>query len=383
MARRDPLVLHRRRRSGEAQVPVLLLGHLDLVRPLGLAGIPVLLGVTDPGDLALRSRYVLGHTVHQGFGGGEAGAGTLARLLSVGEVAERLFGERVPLFHGDGEALAYIRRHRRALAPHYRFVLVDDALAEAMADQLAWAELCAAHGVPSPRTLPGSRSAEAGDVLGFPVIVKPRRSVDRAALPAGVFDRAGLVFAGAAPLAEHPLVKWRAQALVIQQYIPGDETRSFHGFSSDRGELLASFCGRRLRARPGTGESSFIELWKDPAVAAAGRELAERLGCRGPFKIDLKRDARDGRHHALVEGRPEVAPAQQPDYGTRHRWLDVSVDVHAFKELRGLGKLDTRGWLRSLLSHRLVYSTFAWRDPRPWAHWLSGVLLHALLPVKA
>jgi D-aspartate ligase len=180
---------------------------------------------------------------------------------------------------------------------------------------------------------------------------------------------------------------------------------SFHGFAAPDRRLLAWFCGRKLRTYPAVaGESALLELVRDPALEAAGRDVATRLGLRGPFKIDLLRDEHSGRiytlevnarfnlwHHLgaahgvnlplvayqlLVDGLEPTAP---PLYQPRAQWLNFYRDFQAFRADPALG-IGT--WLRSVLGLRTLHEIFAWSDPLPFLTW-AGRVLRAHLPGRA
>jgi D-aspartate ligase len=161
--------------------------------------------------------------------------------------------------------------------------------------------------------------------------------------------------------------------------------------------VLASFVGRKLRTFPArTGDSSLIELVHHRAAEKAGRRIVAALGLRGPFKLDLKVDARDGKlwlievnarfslwnhlgaangvdllsiaYAYLVDGtRPAAAR-----HGTHTRWLDLALDYKAFRELHAKGALSTAAWLRSIAFTPKVYSVFRWNDPWPACYrWIA------------
>jgi predicted ATP-grasp superfamily ATP-dependent carboligase len=177
--------------------------------------------------------------------------------------------------------------------------------------------------------------------------------------------------------------------LVFQEFIPGDDRHlwSYHGFADEEGRVLQSFVGRKIRTRPPiTGESAYIEMVRDPGLSLFGRKMAERLGLRGPFKIDFKQDPRNGRlvvlevnarctlwnflgavngvnlmqagYEYLVHGkRPE-----SHEYSTQHRWIDVRP------QLLGL-------WLATLFDGPRVHNVFSWDDPGPYAALWTGRLV--------
>jgi len=140
-----------------------------------------------------------------------------------------------------------------------------------------------------------------------------------------------------------------------------------------------------------TGESAFIEIAHDASLEAAGRDVVRRCPLKGPFKMDFKRDPRDGRwylleinarynlwhylgaanglnlpltaYEYLVHGKRPAAPR---GYRTKHRWLYLRFDWLAYRELAARGELTFHGWLASLASAPRVCQLFRWDDPLPF-----------------
>src|SRR5206468_1375886 len=106
------------------------------------------------------------------------------------------------------------------------------------------------------------------------------------------------------------------------------------------------------------------------------------------FKIDFKKNPSSGRFYMLeINARfnlwhhlgavsgvnlPQVAyeflvngSAPVPaDYSTRYKWVDLTLDRKAFRELRERHEITPARWLRSLLTPK-VYDVFSWTDPSP------------------
>jgi predicted ATP-grasp superfamily ATP-dependent carboligase len=150
------------------------------------------------------------------------------------------------------------------------------------------------------------------------------------------------------------------------------------------------------------GESAFIEVVDAPGLEALGQGIARRCPLQGLFKMDFKRDPRDGRwflleinaraslwhyvgaangvnlmraaYEYLVQG---LAPVPRRA-GTRTRWLNLGLDAKASRQLRSRGELSWPGWIASLASPRMVYGLFAWHDPMPWVmHWRGRLFRRA------
>jgi D-aspartate ligase len=348
----------------------------------------------------LRSRHVDGHCLVPGYLPQQE-AETALTLLRLGERLTEALGRRVPFFYGQDAHLELLYRHRSELERHYLFTLNDDPLAWSLHDKGRFFPLCVAAGVRVPRTVvpsPGHDIARELGELRPPLVVKPRTKTDWKAIQSALLEShsKARVFASAADLLAHPRFQALAELVVVQELIDAPVTAlySFHGFATPEGRLLASFSGRKLRTYPCVaGESAFVELVHDGDVEATGRAVVEKLGIRGPFKIDLIRDARTGELYTLeVNARfnlwhylgaangvnlPLLAyeylcdgrvPLEPPRYDVRTRWLDFYRDRHCFQED---AQLSTPQWLQSLLFGHTVNARFAWDDPMPFIDWMQ------------
>jgi len=231
-------------------------------------------------------------------------------------------------------------------------------------------------------------------------LLKPRAKRDwhNSALCQRLFDGEGkaVVFPDGAAARAHPVVSLFHEQLTFQEYIPGDDTAlwSYHGFADEHGNVIGAFTGRKVRTYPaGMGESAYIELAHDAALHSLGADVARRCELRGPFKIDFKRDAWDGRWYVLeINARytlwqylgaanganlmrvaydylvsREHTAVPVPRTGTR--WIDASLDFKAARQLMREGQLGWAGWLGSLVGSRKLYNVFSWSDPNPFVHW--------------
>jgi predicted ATP-grasp superfamily ATP-dependent carboligase len=373
--------------------PVMLWGGLSLLRSLRLASVSVVLATSDPADPALRSRHVAG-ICH--LPAPDADERTLVEaLVQAGARLHEGLGRRVPLFYGNDEQLSLVYGHREELERHYLLNLNDPALGLALLEKDRFEALARRHGLPVPRSWPMGDGGHALAEAGGPKVVKPRRKThfEESALRRAVFSGHGkaLVFRdGAELLARLPAA--HAGEVSVQDYVPGPDQRlvSFHGYADETGRVLAWFVGRKIRSFPAhTGESSFLELVRDDALARLGLDVAARLGLKGIFKMDFKQDERDGAYYLLeINARfslwnylgaangvnlPAVAydhlvhgkTAAPAPYATRYRWLKLALDWKAFRELRAAGELTAAQWLRSVVRSPAVYHCFDWTDPAP------------------
>ena len=375
--------------------PVFLLGGgLNLIRPLGIAGIPAIVASPDPHEPALASRYCSGGCQLPPLRMHEA---VTEALLAAGDRLASALGRRIPLFYGNDDYLDVIYSIRDELAQYFLLMLNEPEVGDALIDKDRFEALARDRGLAVPRTLSwDDRSPDALCHIEGPVLVKPKMKLGWDTSPIFLQLLGGRgkarVFGSGREVLEHPVAARYQDQLTFQEFIPGDDRHlwSFHGIADERGALLAGFVGHKLRTFPSlTGMSTFLKLAHDEEVAAIGRRIVAQVPLKGVFKIDLKEDAVNGRFYVLeinarynlwhhVAARdginlPQIAydylvhgarPPETP-YRTEFRWLCFPHDFHAYRELASRGKLSLGGWLYSLLASRNVYDLFSWTDPLP------------------
>src|SRR5690349_1874189 len=158
-----------------ARVPVLLLGGVNLVRCLGMAGIPAVVASPDPAEPAFASRHCRAAAIIPPYDNPKA----VNRLLAIGELLRTLALRRVPLLCGSDDALQFIYAHRDRLQRHFAMLLVEPGIAGALIDKQRFQALAAERGLPVPRELRwDGRGCDGLAAAPGPVIVKPRSKVD-------------------------------------------------------------------------------------------------------------------------------------------------------------------------------------------------------------
>ncbi|WP_448206167.1 carboxylate--amine ligase [Azospirillum sp. sgz302134] len=273
-----------------------VMGDLDMVRPLGMAGVRCTV-VAYPGSPVLHSRYVQDAIIWDDASRDPDGL-VDALLRHAGTQAEPPV-----LFFQDDAQLLLVSRNRDRLAPAFRFALADAELVEDLVDKGRFQALAERLGLPVPATRrfsPTREPAPASIDLRFPVIVKPltrRKAWDEAE----GFGKAVQVDSLDELRALWPRLAAVGLDLLVQEMIPGPETRieSYHVYVDDAGRVAGEFTGRKIRTYPlAYGHSTALTITDEPDVAALGRKLVERLGLRGLAKFDFKR-APDGGLHLL------------------------------------------------------------------------------------
>jgi D-aspartate ligase len=369
----------------------LVMGDVDMVRALGMAGIPVAFFGRDD-EPARLSRHV------------RASLPWIDPWERQDELVEALlaFGRaqpRPPVLCPQTDAtLLVASRHRERLAERFRFTLADAELVEQLVDKSRFQLLAAEHALPVPRAQrlrPIPDGPPPALEVPFPLVIKPlTRTPDWSSL-AGA-SKALHVREPGEFAAAWPELSQLTTELLAQQLIAGPESRieSFHVYVDESGAVAGEFTGRKIRTFPRDyGHSTSVEVVTLPDVADLGRDVVARLALKGVAKLDFKRDD-GGRLHLLeinprfnlwhypgaiagvnlpalayadLTGRERTAVATRP---RRVAWVDPLQDMRAAHA----DGVSPPAWLRFLAGCRAVCG-LAWTDPAPF---LRGKLWGAI-----
>jgi D-aspartate ligase len=357
-------------------------GDADLVRPIGLAGIPCAVP-REPGAQLARSRFV-----RETFAWVDAAAEPERFVDVLAAFGGRCDEPPVVYCEADWELLA-VSRHRDRLAPAVRVTVTRPELVEDLVDKSRFQRLAAALDLPVPEAARiDPATAGPDDVpVAFPLVVKPltRHS--------GSWDEAaGGAKAVQADDAARLRELWPALTgeVLVQTLVPGPETliESYHTYVDAAGEFAAEFTGRKIRTYPlRHGHSTAVEITEAGDVRALGRDIVRRLGLDGVAKLDFKRTADGGLRllevnprftlwhhlaavaglnipaivHADLTGRPRP-PAGRARPGAR--WCHPLADNRARRD----AGIPLRRWARWLAASDAT-SALSFDDPVPALAW--------------
>jgi predicted ATP-grasp superfamily ATP-dependent carboligase len=373
--------------------PVCVLGEIDLVRALGLAGIRSAVAATvyEPAHYSRHTATVLERI--DPWLEPEAAANSLLAFARTQPQAPALF------YDADWDLLV-VSRFRDRLREGLRFVVPHPELVEDLVDKSRFQALARRRELPVPRAVRVGCEDDPRDELGlrFPVVVKP---LTRQMTTWAPVTRSKVADAGDPSVLRRLRERLAASGLdaIVQEAVPGPETaiESYHVYVDADGEIAAEFTGRKLRTWPRRyGYSTALEITRSASVRELGRDLVERLDLQGVAKFDLKR-APNGElkllevnprfnlwHHpgalagvnipALVHadlmGLPRP-PAGEAKPGVR--WCSLAHDLPAARA-EGTGVLR---WARWALACE-AKSGFAWDDPLPLPRALGARLRRRL-----
>lgn len=387
--------LKRQRSEREDPALAVLMGDVDLLRAVGLAGIPCAV-MAGPGAPERYSRFP--QTVIPDADSWRYPDLLLERLRTFGWAQPE---PPVLLYDTDGQLL-FISRNRDRLAQAFRFVIPDAALVEDLVDKERFQALAKRLKLPVPpgRTLRPAEEPIPTD-LGFdyPLVLKPL--IRRTSLWGHLGGSAKAIeVESAAQLRElWPRMAAGRMVVMAQQLIRGPETavESYHVYVDAQGKPAAEFTGRKIRTWPTQyGMSTALETTDAPDVIALGRALVQRLKLRGVAKLDLKRGADNQLYLLEVNARfnlwhhlgaragvnipavvyADLAGSERPATAARAgvQWCKAWTDVRAARA-QGMSLLRWLAWLTGTDAKR----AFALDDPWPLlgaAGWRLSRKLH-------
>ncbi len=378
------------------RVPAVLLDvnlpALKVARSLGRRGIPVIGVVARRGAWAQSSRYL---DVRVEPAAGDRDAAFLDYLIALS--AE--LGSWPVLIPLNDEHVLFVSRHRAQLSPHYRFLMAEPDVMEAVVSKSGVAELAQRCQVRQPAVFPLSSLADVdavADRVDFPALVKPRYSMSWQSRDASrvVSGRKVVVVGDAAELREvfrrlAPL----DSRLILQELIPGPD-ENFHyyvGFFDADSDPLASFVGVKRRVTPiHFGSASYVTSVIEPDLVDASVAFMKRIRYRGHVGIEYKLDPRDGNYKlieinarfGLWDGMASLAgidfaylgyarltgsPYQpSPTYPDGIKWISFERDWSAWRHIRREGGLGVWSWARSITTGSRDYAVFALDDLGPF-----------------
>ena len=278
-------------RHGEGPLACVV-GDMDIVRPLGLAGVRCA-APAGSGDVLHSSRFV-----RAAFAAADPAQDPERFAADVAGFAAGLEQPPVIFYEGDWDLLA-ISRNRDRLGEVARFVIADAGLVEDLIDKARFQSLASRLGLPVPPAAcaaPTRASADDFD-LPFPLVVKPlvRRTTLWNEASGGA--KAIAVRSASELRALWPRLARTGGDVLLQALVPGPEDRveSYHAYVDAGGAVAGEFTGRKIRTHPACfGHSSAVEITAQPDVRDLGRELMARMGLRGVAKLDFKRTPEGG-----------------------------------------------------------------------------------------
>ncbi len=356
---------------------------LAIVRSLGRHGVPTCV-IDDERSISRFSRYATSAMrVHDL----RTEEGTVAAL----HAASRRFGlDGWVLFPTRDETVAAISRNREALLKTFRVPTLAWDVIQWAWDKRKTYRLARSIDIPTPRTWFSDELESLDEIDGDPPFVikpaiKPRflrvtkakawRADSRSELRS-LIERAGEIVG--------------PSELLVQELVPGDGRHQFAycGFVKG-GQSLGTMVARRRRQHPPQfGRSStYVETVEEPVLEARSVRFLRQIGYYGLAELEYKRDPRDGEfklldfnartwgYHGLGTRAGvdfpylEFADQVGRDLTGGHTtpgvsWMRLVTDIPTAMVEIAAGRLDVRGWCRSLRNLD-IEAVFSREDPMP------------------
>jgi predicted ATP-grasp superfamily ATP-dependent carboligase len=234
----------------------------------------------------------------------------------------------------------------------------------------------------------------AARTLSFPALLKP--PLKSAAWQSFTSAKALPVADGRELLEVYDRIAPFSERFLAQEWIEGgaDALYSCNAYFDRTGRPLATFVARKLRQwPPHTGTSSLGEECRNDAVLDATAELFGGLGYHGLAYLEMKRDARTGRH-LIIEpnigrptGRSAIAeaggvelvhtaycdmvglplPAARTQRYVGAKWIDDRRDLQSALYFLRRRELGVRDWWRSIRGPAW-HAVASRSDPQPFLH---------------
>lgn len=375
---------------------------LAVVRELGHVGIPVYGFDSTPEEPGFRSRFGT-HTICPDP---LAEPGELTTFLI--ERARALPAPPV-LFPTSDAFVAFVSERRGELEPYLAHALPSACAVAAGLDKRLQYQAALDAGIPVVTTISPSQPTSIRAIapaLSYPVVVKPAAGFRSGA---GFKRRKALrVDSAAALVALVDDLTIHGEDVLVQPFIAGPNTSHAKvcAYVGASGELLASFCLRKIRQYPmDFGVGTLVESVHDPELLDLGLRLLRHLSWRGPGSIEFKRDARDGAWK-LIELNPRLwqqhalagacgtgfallqyleltgQPLPRTEYRAGVRWIDELRDARSAWEHYRRGLLEAHTWATSWKQPR-VFALAATDDPKPLLATAAAMLRQASRRVSA
>ena len=276
-----------------------LRSSLAVVRALGRAGIPVIVGESHHPCLAGSSKHCTERSYYPSPQDDPAG---FQRALGALAASGR-FNVLQPM---SDVTMQLVAGMRSTLPPTVQVPIPDEQVILSVQDKRFMVQQARQVGIGCPRTV----SMEGGEDLqtvtrglNYPVVIKPRFS---RYLNNGVWVTGPVVYARDPQdlVAKYESVHRLIPRPLIQEMIPGEGRGVF--LLVWGGELKAALCHRRLREKPPWGGVSVYSetVPLDSALVQQSLELLQAIRWQGPAMVEFKLDKREGRAKFMeVNGR--------------------------------------------------------------------------------
>jgi predicted ATP-grasp superfamily ATP-dependent carboligase len=377
---------------------------LPVARSLGRRGISVFGIDKNKGHIGTKSRYIE-------FLGSPVDDEDLLKILL--DFAARNQTKAV-LYPLNDEYLLFLSRHKDKLSRHFWFPYPKECSLEQLVSKESMAAIFRALGISMPYTVV-LREDSINELeyvgLTFPVLIKPnlqQRWLDNRDVTGNIGNRKVLLVNDLSSLKEYYRVLSKYDTVIAQEFIPGETKNLYYyvGYRNNRGEILVSFVGRKLRTFPDTmGSESFLQSIHNPRLCKLGEEILNKLNYVGPAGIDFKFDVRDQGFKVIEincrlgisDGLPVTCGVDIPyiyyrdvqgmtvqpelEYKDNVYWWWFEKDIDWFREYKSKDGFTKSKLLKDFLTAKYSYAVYAGDDLRPFSYMVGNLVRRFLRKV--
>jgi len=209
-------------------------------------------------------------------------------------------GTRHIIYPTTDYQVKYLSQNREKLPPNCVLQFPDDKVVQTLLDKELFDQFCRDHAYPVPETQLVRNEADISRVcrnMPFPVIVKTATKIYKKGL-----EKAYIISDGNELAEWYKSIQDIHREFVLQRYIPGTDLSVYFTmqYISAKGELLASFTGRKIRQWPPLkGGTSSAEPAYNEFLTDMTRDFFRKAGFWGIGSMEYKLDSRDGKYYMI------------------------------------------------------------------------------------
>lgn len=383
------------KRNRNGQPPAYVFGAslnaLAVVRCLGRRGIQVRTIQRRKAEMPSASRFSSPLFIEPNV--------TQLEYLEALVAASKQDGDKPVLIPTGDVDVKFMSDHRATLHEHFRFVLSDASILDALLEKDQFYSLASKLNLIVPKTYAADNIEQVGEIsrqVSFPCVIKPRYSP---AWQSQIAKTLGFLKILECTRAEELLSRYGsldmpARDVVIQEMIPGGEENlhDVYVYLGPGGSSFGTFCLQKLRTVPiaGRGGGTLVQSTYNSEIAEIGLSFMRAIGYRGPAAVCFKQHAETGQfivievnarlslHHSLAAhcgidygyllyldslGAFEAKP--QFPYAAGVKWIAGLGDYWSFRDHRKENGLSFGHWLQSYRGAK-TFGDWSWDDPWPF-----------------
>ena len=314
---------------------------------------------------------------------------------------------KIILFPTMDAIVLYLSEHRYSLLSSIYLSFPSHETVQLLMDKTLFKKFAKQHGFLIPKTFIINNYKEIKEVdkyLKFPILLKtPQKMYIKGIAKAHILNNKNDL------ISLYKKIFPLCNTYILQEFIPGGDDQVYFcmQYISQKGKLLASFTGRKIRQwRPLCGGTASCEPAYAPELHELTYEIFKKANFWGIGSIEYKKDPRDGKYYVIeptvsrVDYQEGVAIANGVNIpyiaycdilglpvkpaiknGGNKAWMCVTADRLAAEYYIKRGKLTKAKWLWSLRKVR-AFDLFDLRDLNPTICALKNKIKNRLRRLK-